>query len=273
MSELLAPKRTSGSSNAQALVRGLAVLSAFRSDKPSLGVSEIGRSIGLSRSTTHRYVATLLDLGYLQQDTATRQYRLGPQVLNLGFSAINSMEVREVATPHLRQLSLESGYTASMAILDGLDIIYIERCRSSRPEEPFIDLNVHIGSRLPAYCTAMGKVLLAYLPPDQQEATLSQIKFVRLGPNTVANREALAAELAQIRREGISIANEEITFGKRAIAAVVLSRDGSPAAAINLNLHGSLGPMEEMAARLGPQVLEAASRISAQLGYGSFSAR
>src|SRR5207247_7063843 len=100
----------------QSLERGLAILSAFRPAKPLLGISELGRDVGLSRSTTHRYVATLASLGYLQQDGTTKKYRLGPRVLDLGFSAINSMELREVAAPHLRELSDATGHTVNMAI-------------------------------------------------------------------------------------------------------------------------------------------------------------
>lgn len=119
-------------SHSQSLARGLSILSAFRSGRPILGVSDLSREVGLSRSTAHRYIATLAALGYLQQDQSTRKYRLGPRVLDLGFSAINSMELREVAAPHLRQLSDETGYTVNMAILDGLDIVYVERSRSAR---------------------------------------------------------------------------------------------------------------------------------------------
>ena len=151
----------------QSLERGLAILSAFKSGRPLLGVSELGREIGLSRSTAHRYVATLAALGYLQQDGGTKKYRLGPRVLDLGFSAINSMELREVAAPHLRQLSDDTGYTVNMAILDELDIVYVERCRSGRAAQREIDLNLHVGARLPAYCTSLGKVLLAFLAADE----------------------------------------------------------------------------------------------------------
>ena len=108
-------------SYSQSLERGLALLSAFRTGRPLIGVSELGRDVGLSRSTTHRYVATLAALGYLQQDPETKKYRLGPRVLDLGFSAINSMELREVAGPHLRELSDATGYTVNMAILEDLD--------------------------------------------------------------------------------------------------------------------------------------------------------
>ena len=148
----------------QSLERGLAILSAFKPGRPLLGSSELAREIGLSRSTAHRYVASLAMLGYLQQDPLTRKYRLGPRVLDLGFSAINSMEIREISAPHLQQLSDETGHTVNMAILDAEDIVYVERCRSSRQGQREIDLNLHVGSRLPAYCTSMGKVLLAFLP-------------------------------------------------------------------------------------------------------------
>ena len=154
-------------SYSQSLERGLAILSAFRSGQPLLGVSELARGVGLSRSTAHRYIATLASLGYLQQDPSTRKYRLGPRVLDLGFSAINSMDLREVAAPHLQALSDETGHTVNMAVLDGPDIVYIERCRTARQGQREIDLNLHVGSRLPAYCTSLGKVLLANLADDK----------------------------------------------------------------------------------------------------------
>src|SRR2546425_12379187 len=174
----------------QSLERGLAILSAFRSGRPLLGVSELGREIGLSRSTAHRYVATLALLGYLQQDPATKKYRLGPRVLDLGFSAINSMELREISAPHLQQLSDETGHTVNMAVLDGTDIVYIERCRSSRQGQRDIDLNLHVGSRLPAYCTSMGKVLLAHLADAERDALLDRIQLTQRGPNTLTARSA-----------------------------------------------------------------------------------
>src|SRR4051795_367007 len=157
------PRNTARS---QSLERGLAILSAFRSGRPLLGVSDVARDVGLSRSTTHRYIATLAGLGYLQQDPPTRKYRLGPRVLDLGFSAINSMDLRELAAPHLQALSDETGHTVNMALLDGADIVYVERCRTSRQGQREIDLNLHVGSRLPAYCTSLGKVVLAHLPPE-----------------------------------------------------------------------------------------------------------
>ena len=258
--------RTGDPAYSQSLERGLAILSAFTSGRPLLGVSELGREIGLNRSTTHRYVATLAMLGYLQQDIATKKYRLGPRVLDLGFSAINSMELREVAAPHLQALSDETGHTVNMAILDGTDIVYVERCRSSRAGQREIDLNLHVGSRLPAYCTSLGKVLLAHLPRDEQEAVLDRSELRRLGPNTLTARSALLAELKRVRDAGLAINNEELAYGLRSIAAPVLSPTGI-AAAINLAAHRSMVSVADMVARLGPPLRRTAAEISARIGY------
>src|SRR3954468_13390127 len=121
--------------HSQSLERGLAILSTFQSARPLLGVSDLSRKVGLSRSTTHRYVATLAGLGYLQQDAETRKYRLRPRVLDLGFSPINPMEPRHIAAPHRKALSDSTGHTVNMAVLDGADIVYMERCRAPGPPQ------------------------------------------------------------------------------------------------------------------------------------------
>jgi IclR family pca regulon transcriptional regulator len=250
----------------QSLERGLAILSSFSSTRPLLGVSELSREVGLSRSTTHRYVATLTALGYLQQDPATRRYRLGPRVLDLGFSAINSMELREISVPHLQQLSDETGYTVNMAVLDDTDIVYIERCRSSRQGQREIDLNLHVGSRLPAYCTSLGKVLLAYLPPEELEELLSHVQFVKRGPNTLTQR-GLVAELARVRAAGLAVNNEELAYGLRSIAAPIRGQNGQAVAAINLAVHRTMVSLEDMVARLAPPLKRTAAEISSRIGY------
>jgi IclR family pca regulon transcriptional regulator len=256
-----------GSSYSQSLERGLAILSAFGSGRPLLGISDLAREIGLSRSTTHRYVATLAALGYLQQDTPTKKYRLGPRVLDLGFSAINSMELREVAAPHLRQLSDETGYTVNLAILDGTEIVYVERCRSARAGQREIDLNLHVGARLPAYCTSLGKVLLAFLRPDERRAKLAEIDLARRGPNTITSRTALESELARVRERGFALNNEELAYGLRSIAAPVLTQDGVAAAAINIAVHSSMISIDELTARLSATLKQTAGEISARLGH------
>jgi IclR family transcriptional regulator, pca regulon regulatory protein len=251
----------------QSLARGLAILSAFRSGRPLLGISELAREVGLTRSTVHRYVATLASLGYLEQDAATRKYRLGPRVLDLGFSAINSMELREISAPHLQQLSDETGHTVNMAILDGTEIVYVERVRSARAGQSEIDLNLHVGSRLPAYCTSMGKVLLAYLASDARAAALDGIDFVSRGPNTVTERDALVAELDRVRAAGLAVNNEELAYGLRSVAVPVRARSGEVEAAINLAVHRTMVSINDLIARLGPALKRTAAEISARAGY------
>ena len=253
--------------HSQSLERGLAILSAFRSGRPLVGVSELAREVGLSRSTAHRYIATLAELGYLDQDAATRKYRLGPRVLDLGFSAINSMDLREVAAPHLQSLSDETGHTVNMAVLDGADIVYIERCRTSQRGQRDIDLNLHIGSRLPAYCTSMGKVLLAGLPEDEQRAVLKRVDFAQRGPNTLVGPEDLLRELRRVARAGLAVNNEELAYGLRSIAAPVRSQPGDVVAAINLAAHRSMVSLDALVAHLGPPLKRTAEAISARLGY------
>jgi IclR family pca regulon transcriptional regulator len=254
-------------SYSQSLERGLEILASFNSGRALLGVSELAREVALSRSTTHRYVATLAALGYLEQDVGTRKYRLGPKVLDLGFSAISSMELREVSAPHLQRLSDETGHTVNMAILDGPDIVYIERCRSAQRGQNEIDLNLHVGSRLPAYCTSMGKVLLAHLSADERDAALDGVELSQRGPNTLTRQTSLLAELKRVRESGLAVNNEELAFGLRSIAVPVRGRSGAVTAAINIAVHRSWGSMDELVRRLSPPLKTTAAAISARTGH------
>jgi IclR family pca regulon transcriptional regulator len=257
----------------QSLERGLAILSSFRPERPLLGVSDLARELELSRSTTHRYVATLTALGYLQQDAASRKYRLGLRVLDLGFSVINSMELRTLAAPHLQQLSDELAHTVNMAVLHGADIVYVERCRTSRHGQRDIDLNLHVGSRLPAYCTSMGKVLLAFLPDNERDAVLARVQFSRRGPNTLGGKKALLDDLERVRETGIGVNNEELAYGLRSIAVPVRGASAEVVAAINLAAHRTMASMDDLVGRLGPALRRTADEISARLGYrGSIGA-
>ena len=250
-------------SYSQSLERGLAILAAFKPSQPLLGISDLARALTLNRSTAHRYVGTLTALGYLQQDRDTRKYRLGPRVLDLGFSAINSMKLPELAQPHLQHLSDETGNTVNMAVLDGTEIVYLVRVRSATAAQSEIDLDLHVGSRLPAYCTSMGKVLLAYLADD---AALAEIELVKRGPNTVTRRRELLAELERVRATGLAVNNEELAYGLRSIAAPVRGRSGAVEAAINLAVHRTMVSMDDLVARLGPALQHAAAEISARAG-------
>jgi IclR family transcriptional regulator, pca regulon regulatory protein len=251
----------------QSLERGLAILSSFTASQSLLGISDLARMLGLNRSTTHRYVSTLVALGYLEQDAPTRRYRLGLRVVDLGLSAINSIEVRELSLPHLQQLSDETGHTVNMAILDSGDIVYVERCRTARRGQREIDLNLHVGSRLPAYCTSMGKVLLAFLPDDRFADVIAGLELKKRGPNTLTSRAALRAELAQVRATGYAVNNEELAFGLRSIAVPVRGRSGEVEAAINLAVHRSWVSMEDLVEQYQPALERTAATIAARAGH------
>jgi IclR family transcriptional regulator, pca regulon regulatory protein len=253
----------------QSLERGLAILSCFSERRPLLGISDLARAVDLNKSTAHRYVATLTALGYLQQEPVTRKYRLGLRVIDLGFAAVNSMEISKVAGPYLQALSEETGYTANMAVLDGPDIVYVARYRTVREGRLGIDLNLHVGSRLPAYCTSMGKVLLAHLTPERQAQIIDRIDLSRRGPNTLTAREALVSALAQVRRTGIAVNDEELAAGLRSIAVPVRDGFGEVVAAVNLAVHMSIwgASTEAIARRYEAPLRRAAGGMSRGLGY------
>lgn len=267
------PNETRSTSTSQSLERGLAILSTFTSERPLLGISELSRELGLSRSTTHRYVATLARLGYLRQDADSKRYRLGPRVLDLGFAVISSMDLREVSSPHLRELSDATGFTVNLAILDGTDIVYVDRCRAGRPVRLEVDLDLHVGARLPAYCTAMGKAIVAFLPEQRREELIARIDFRPRGPNTLTSAAAFRGALAEIRRSGIAVNNEELAYGLRSIAAPIHSRSGEVVAALNLAVHRTMVSMDELVTRYGPAVRKTATEIAAGLGHSPAAAR
>lgn len=257
------PQTDNGAGFSQSLERGLAVLSSFTPDRPALGISELARQLALTRSTTHRYVATLATLGYLQQDDSTRKYRLGPRVIDLGFSMLGSLGLREIAAPHLRRLADTTGHTSNLAIRDDTDVILIDRVRGRPGRYHHLEFTLHVGSRIPAYCSATGKALLAFMPRPDLERILERIDLVQRGPRTVTGKRALLAELEQVRRNGLATNDEELESALRSIAAPVRSRSGEVVAAINVAIPWSPVAMNELVRRLGPAVQAAANEIAA----------
>ncbi|GAA2029315.1 IclR family transcriptional regulator [Catenulispora yoronensis] len=253
----------------QSLERGLLILSAFTEHRPVLGIADLARAAGLTKSTAHRYVATLAKLGYVLQDPDTRKYSLGPRVIDLGFAALNSMEITRIAAQPLQALSDETGYPASMAVLDGADVVYVDRRRSRRATGFPMDITLHVGSRLPAYCTSMGKVLLADQDPEQLAALLDRSDLSRRGPKTITGREQLLAVLDRVRANGIAVNDEELAPGLRSVAAPVRDRSGAVVAAVNLAVHLTTwnAPVETVVVRLEGPLRATAAEISARLGW------
>jgi IclR family transcriptional regulator, pca regulon regulatory protein len=250
----------------QSLERGLAILGCFTSEHPVLGIADIADELGMSRSTTHRYVTTLLALGYLEQGRS-RKYRLGLRVTDLGMSALNSTGLREHVHPFLEELRERIGYTVGLAVLDGEEILYVDRARSWRRAERETDLGLYPGSRMPAYCTAMGKVLLAHLPEEVQRDLLAQLKLERNSPSTITSRQALRAELERIREDGYALNDQELRPGLQAIAVPVRDESREVVAAVGIAASPEAISLTELTDALGPHLISTAARISSRLGY------
>ncbi len=232
------------------LVRGLAILGSFSPSRPLLGISDLADLLHMNAATVHRYVRTLEHLGYLAKDRSTRRYRLAARVIDLGLATINSMALREIAAPHIRDLSESSGQTVNLTVLDDLEIIYVDRVLAPMA----LNLNLHVGS---------------YLPPDDLAARLQHVEFTKRGPNAISSRRALLQELQRVRELGYAVNNEELDYGLRSIAAPIHSSSGTAVAAINLAVHASRFTITHLVSRYAPAVVAAANEISVQLGYRS----
>ncbi len=250
----------------QSVERGLAILSCFTPERPVWGIANIADELGMSRSTTHRYMSTLTRLGYLTQD-ADRKYRLALRVTALGMSAMSGSSLQEHAEPYLAELRERIGFTVAVGVLDGPKVLLVDRVRGDRRGQRHIDLDQAPGARLPAHCTAIGKLLLAYLPEREQRRAISEMKLARRTPSTITTKNALQAELQGIREQGLAAADEELAGGLYSIAAPVRSASRETVAAAGMDAHTSMIPLEELVDALGPHLISTADRISARLGY------
>jgi IclR family transcriptional regulator, pca regulon regulatory protein len=246
------------------LQAGLAILNCFSATKPVLGIAKLADELNMSRSTTHRYASTLVALGYLEQDQA-RRYRLAPRVADMGMSVLDSMALRGKAREPLRELREQTGRTASLAVLDGTQIRYVDRRRGWRRGQHAVDLDLGAGARMPAQCTAMGKVLLANLPDRERQRVIGELELTRRGPNSITTKRALRAELEKVREEGIALGDEELAPGVRTVAAPVHGPDGEVVAAVGIPVPADAYTLEELRKALAPAAIAAAKRISAAL--------
>lgn len=243
--------------------RGLAILECFTPARPVLGVIDIADELGMSGSTVHRYMSTLVLLGYLKQDPSPK-YSLTLAVTRLGLSATRASSLREDAHPFLHKLRQETSYTTAIAILDWPEALYIERLPDIY--RGHISANLPPVPHMPVYCTAMGKVLLASLPKPEQNTLIAELKLKRHTPNTITSKTELRAELNTLTEQGIAINDQEHTPGVHAIAAPIRDESGV-LAAICLAASTSRITLEEMVDHLTPHLLSTASHISARLGY------
>lgn len=252
----------------QSLQRGLAILRSFTADTPRLGVVEIAEELGLSRATAHRYLNTLVSLGYLEQEPS-RKYKLSLRVADLGLAAWNAMGLPAHARPQLAALAKRTSQPVELAVLDGLDALLVDRAcpRGATARHRRLKESAAVGCRRPLPYTSAGKMLLACLPAKQRLEVIEQLMLRPKQSSGVADPQALLRKLSQIRLEGLASAEEELIPSTCGLAAPVLSESGETVAAISIIGDTSFIDAEELTDRFASALLSAAQQISKRLGW------
>lgn len=242
------------------LSRGLKVIEAFEGHTEGLSVADVSRQTGLSRAAVRRLLITLEILGYAE--ATGRSYRLKTRVLKLGFSYLSSTSLPTMAQPILEQTSEVLHESSSLSVLDGDEIVYLARSAPKR----VMSVGLSVGSRLPAYCTSMGRVLLAGMPVDEFTAYLERADLKALTPRTITNKDTFAATIERTRSSGFTLVDEELEMGLRSIAVPVRNRMRRVVAAMNIGVHASRVTTEEMMQRFLPVLQTNAALLSQVLG-------
>lgn len=239
------------------LARGLSVIQAFSQQSRQMTISQLSVKTGLSRAAVRRCLYTLTKLGFAGAEDGQR-YSLRPKLLSLSHTYTASNNLSTAAQPVLERMSAQMRESFSLATLDGDDIVYIARSNINR----MMSVDLHIGSRLPAYCTSMGRVLLAYLSPEEGERYLARVVLAPLTPRTITSKEKLRLMLRNIRRMGYAICDQEFEVGLRSLAVPVFAPGGKVVATLNLSGNAPRIPVTEMQSRFLPVLRQAANEIS-----------
>lgn len=243
----------------KSLARGLQVLEAFRELGAGQSIASLSSHTGLPRGVVVRCLHTLSELGYVGR--RERQYHVLPGVLRLADAYLSDRSLSALAQPILESLRDELGESSSLAVLDGTEILYIARASRSR----IMTIGLHVGSRLPAWCTSMGRVLLASLPPAERDALLPEDPFPRLTATTVADRAALDALLQRVDHDGYAIVDQELEIGLRSIAVPVRDEGGCTVAALNVGTNALERSLEDLAQVILPVLVRAAATLGRQV--------
>lgn len=247
----------------QSLERGLAILRAFGPGRTNLSLSEVARLTGLTRAAARRFLLTFTHLGYVATDR--KMFWLTPRVLELGRHYLSAQPWWEIAQPVVEEAARRMGESCSLCILDGADIIYVCRVAISR----LISINLSIGSRLPASPTALGRVLLAQLPPERLEALLAKTSFEQHTPHTLTEAGKLIAAIEKARGDGFSVVDQELEIGLVGVAVPV--RDTDVLSALGVSVNSARMSATEAQERYLPVLQESAERISAGLTRAGLS--
>jgi IclR family transcriptional regulator, pca regulon regulatory protein len=245
----------------RSLEYGVAILESFSGARQTLGIADIADIVGVSRSTTHRYAMTLVALGYLEQNSK-RKYRLAQHAADPGGAAIGTIRREVAARAVLEELRAQTGHTVSMGVLSGARVIYVHRLLAHGPGQYSADHDLGVGAGIPAYCSALGKVLLASISDAERRELLATIKLEPRAPNTLEERDELAAELDRISTRGVVVSDEELFAGSRSIAALVPRPRGERPAAIEVTVPSSAYTVQQLRKRIGPRLKRAVKLIS-----------
>jgi IclR family pca regulon transcriptional regulator len=241
----------------QSLDHGLAVLEAFSASSQSLTVSQAAEATGLTRATARRVLLTLQRLGFVRCADG-REFTLTPRVLRLGYSYLSSLDLRELAEPVLTELGERTGESVSMTVLDGTEVVYVARVSTKR----VMAVTTKVGSRVPAYATSMGRVLLANLPPARLDAYFQGVTLAPLTARTVTEELSLRGILDAVRRQGWALVDEELEEGLRSIAAPIRDANGEVTTALTICGHAGRVTVDRLRDDFLPHLLRAACDLT-----------
>jgi len=250
----------SSQNNVKSVARAIKIIECFSESEFELNFSEIVHKTNLPKATVHRILATLKNGGLVSQDSENRKYKLSLKLFELGSLVFRKLKLREVALPFIEELSEKSGETVHLGILDRDEVISIEKADSSFS----LRSSIYIGKRAPAYCTGVGKALLAFQPPDKMRLLL-QGKRKKHTANTITEANKLEEELERVRKEGVAVDNMEHEEGVRCVAAPIRNYEGKVIASISIS-GPSIRITEEKIPQLALMVKETAETISKRLG-------
>jgi IclR family pca regulon transcriptional regulator len=244
----------------QSLERGLMVVRAFDAEHRELGLSEVARATGLTRAAARRFLLTLVRLGYM--NVSDGRFSLSPRVLELGYAYLSSLTLPQVAQPHMETLVTIVNESSSISVLDDLEIVYVARV----PTRRIMSITLSVGTRLPAYPTSMGRVLLAALEDDELDSRLARMQPEPLSARTVTDKATLRELLERVRKQGYAATDQELEEGLRSLAVPIHDASRAVIAALNVSVHASRASMATLRREFLPAALEAAAAIESDLG-------
>jgi IclR family pca regulon transcriptional regulator len=254
------------------LARGLQIIKAFGQApsepeqipnlRPSdaLTVSEVAEKTGLARAVVRRFLYTLVELGYVITDG--KYFRLTARILDLGYAYLSSFPLPKIAERFLEQVTQETKESSSASVLEGFDIVYVARVQTRR----IMSISLSVGSRLPAFCTSMGRVLLAQLSEQMLETYLQSATFSKFTERTVCNPDELRKEIRSVSKQGYALVDQELELGLRSLAVPVFAGRSRTVAAVNVSTQAARTSKAAMLQNFLPVLRQAAADISSCLG-------